>query len=64
MDQPETLSCALCNQQIDLTIDRFANDDAKPVHEECYARAIVRKYPLKDPLMSAGPIQSRFDCFS
>jgi len=35
------LTCKLCSKPIDLTTDTVVDEDGKPVHEACYAVALV-----------------------
>jgi hypothetical protein len=33
--------CPICNRPIDLTKDRYANEDGKAVHEDCYVQRLM-----------------------
>jgi hypothetical protein len=45
-----TLSCALCNQPVDLTIDLACNETGNAVHEQCYVDRITGKKDIALPL--------------
>jgi hypothetical protein len=44
---PQEITCPICNQPIDLTKDRFANEGGKAVHENCYIQRVL--LPRNDP---------------
>jgi hypothetical protein len=40
--RPESIiTCALCHQPINLDRDRYADEDGKIVHEECYVKRLM-----------------------
>jgi hypothetical protein len=46
----EPLLCSLCNQSINLELDRCTDEAGKSVHEICYVRKVV---PISQEM--AGP---------
>ena len=38
---PQGIICPICKQPVDLTKDRFTNEDGKVVHENCYIRSLL-----------------------
>ena len=33
--------CPICHQPIDLTLDQYADEDGKAVHESCYMKRLL-----------------------
>jgi hypothetical protein len=42
-----SLTCALCHQPINLDRDRYADENGKIVHEDCYVKRLMS--PRQDP---------------
>jgi uncharacterized protein YbaR (Trm112 family) len=42
-----SLVCPICNSPIDLTKDRYTNEEGKAVHEDCYMQRVM--FPQNDP---------------
>jgi hypothetical protein len=40
-DKQERLLCVVCSLPIDLKIDRYADDDGRPIHERCYLKKLA-----------------------
>jgi hypothetical protein len=40
-NRDESLVCSICNQAINLELDRCTDEAGKPVHEICYLRKVV-----------------------
>lgn len=36
------IPCALCRKPVDLETDLYADENGKPVHEDCYVKHIMR----------------------
>jgi hypothetical protein len=43
--------CVLCNEAVNLRIDVYADENGKPIHEDCYVRRITNR--LDNPLTTA-----------
>jgi hypothetical protein len=56
----ESVLCAICDQPVALELHHCSNEEGKAVHEACHSRAL----PMKKPVASSDPIQSKFDCFA
>jgi hypothetical protein len=39
------ISCTICNKPVDLTVDLFADENGKSVHEDCYVKHISSSCP-------------------
>ena len=33
--------CNICNKPVDLTLDKFSDEENKPVHQICYEQKII-----------------------
>jgi hypothetical protein len=38
---PQKITCPICNQPIDLQRDKYADEDGKVVHENCYIHRLM-----------------------
>jgi hypothetical protein len=35
------IPCKICSRPVDLTIDLYAEEHGKPVHEDCYVKSLI-----------------------
>jgi hypothetical protein len=40
---PQEITCSICNKPIDLQRDKYADEDGKIVHENCYIQRLMSK---------------------
>jgi hypothetical protein len=46
MPFPE-IPCTICNKPVDLTVDLFADEHGKSIHEDCYVKHLA--FPRQSP---------------
>jgi hypothetical protein len=39
------IPCKICSKPVDLTVDLYADENGKAVHEDCYVKHIWRNKP-------------------
>ncbi|MGC2551446.1 MAG: hypothetical protein WA437_14355, partial [Candidatus Sulfotelmatobacter sp.] len=49
----QALPCNICNKRVDLSVDLFADESGKAVHEECYVKHVTSSRTNPDATMMA-----------
>jgi hypothetical protein len=49
----QEVPCTICAKPVDLTVDLFADENGKAVHEDCYVKHILSSRPNPPATMMA-----------
>jgi hypothetical protein len=58
------IPCRVCSKPVDLTVDLYADEFNKPVHEDCYVKHLVEGERKADLELSPGSVSSLFFPYS
>jgi hypothetical protein len=47
------ISCTICSKPVDLTVDLYADENGKAVHEDCYVKQTTRSSDLSTAVIAA-----------